>query len=775
MFRGLPLHVAAGVCAIVATCAAPLHAQPNLKRWLFAEGSTNASFGFEEEILVGNPNQVPATLTLRFLKQDGGVAEFPGIVVPPLSRSGLNVRGFVGNEAGVALEILSDVDVVAERSMYWGGGLFNFGPGYNPGAITDMRGGHNVMGVNEPRTSWSFAEGVAGGPFGFQTYVLVSNPQPHTGATITVNYLTADGQTVSDVQLLPPGQRRTFWANGALPQSATQQVAFAIEVLSDNAAVVAERAVYWGPNLRGGHASAGVQPSSVAYFAEGVQGAPPFNFDTYVLLFNPNHEAIDVQVDFFGASGIAQSVTRTLQPRSRDTVWAGLYPDQLAGGEKAFSIRVLNTQGKLFVAERAVYWRGLREGTASAGITAGARKWGFADGQEGGFNQFQNPADADRRQFAAFYQILNNTDFPVSVRAVFYVEPDAAAGVTPGMGAETTVVVPARSRQTVAPATLFALHNRKFAAFFEATNEVIIERGMFWGAGIQGGHASAGAVMPDTLPLLPPPSAPPAAVVTGVTPSRGTPSGGTPVTIHGRGFGLTDSPLGQTAIYFGVTPVPVANITVNNANSITVVTPPSGKGMATLRVETRGGAAELPSAFEFFDKNAAAGQPLARFNVNGVLGLPASLGGVNFEGVLNNLAARRPGDLRNSCVDYGQGGNNNFMFESVADLRKATGSNRWGLNWKRGGIGDLSQDIVTYFWGEEGEIMRNSNKVFLVDMIFSHCGSNPGTAWQDVTLLTYPGGVVTNNARWTTDPMCGIPYYRDMMHNGQYVFPECRD
>ena len=42
------------------------------------------------------------------------------------------------------------------------------------------------------------------------------------------------------------------------------------------------------------------------------------------------------------------------------------------------------------------------------------------------------------------------------------------------------------------------------------------------------------------------------------------------------------------------------------------------------------------------------------------------------------------------------------MFEVVAELRRRTASNRWGLNWKRGNVGDLSQDIVTYYAGPEG-------------------------------------------------------------------------
>lgn len=750
MFKAWPLQVAIGVCAIVGTCAAPVHAQPNLKRWLFAEGSTNAAFGFEQEILIGNPTSSVANVTLRFLPQDGSAPIIGDIQVQPLSRQGVNARQFVGDAAGVALEVLSDVDIVVERSMYWGGGLFNFGPGYNPGAINDMRGGHNVMGVNAPQTSWTFAEGAAGGPFQFQTYVLVSNPSDHVGATVTVNYLTPEGTTYSDARLLPPGQRVTFRANDAIPQSASQQVDFAIEVLSDNAAVVAERAMYWGPNLQGGHAAVGVQPNNVWYFAEGIQGAPPINFDTYVLLYNPSpSEAIDVQVDFFGSAGLAKSVTKTLGPRSRGNVYAGDFPAELAGGDKAFSVRALNTLGKPFVAERAVYWRDLREGTASAGTTAPARKWGFADGQEGGFYQFQNPAEPDPRHFSTYYQILNNTPNPVQVRAVFYIEGAA------GTGAEVNVTVPALSRETIAPSNLAGLHNLKFAAFFEASDAVIVERASYWGPGIVGGHASAGAVLPDSLPELPSPAPTGPPTLTSISPTRGNPSGGTTVIITGTGLGLTASGAGITTVSFGVTPVPQQNITVLNGNQIRVITPPSGKGFASVIVNTRGATVELPGAFEFFDPFTATGAPFG--------GASNQLNRIN---EVRAVAARNPFLLAISCGNY------DFMFELVAELRLRDNTNRWGLNWKRGNIGDFSHDIVNYYYGPESSNMRNDTRVWIYDIIGGHCGPNPSPFWQDQTRATAQAGTV---GRWTTEPMCRLARYRDAKRpNGEWLFPECR-
>lgn len=756
MFRALKLATV-GVCATAALMSAhPAQGAPDLKRWYFAEGSTNEGFGFEEEILIGNPTGNAAVVTLRFLPSDGGEPIVGGITVEPYSRAGVNARMFVGSR-DTALEVTSTSDIVVERSMYWGGGRFNF-DGYNKGRITDMRAGHNVMGSNAPETTWSFAEGAAGGSVGFQTYVLVSNPSLTESASVKVRYLTSQSENVLDLGsgLLAPGQRRTFFANSALEATlgARWQYDFAIEVESENGVpIVAERAMYWGPNLQGGHAALGVRPQSVWYFAEGVQTGAPINFDTYILLYNPSStEAIDVDVEFFGASGLAKAVTKTLQPLQRENVFAGQYPDELAGAEKAFSVRALNTLGKRFVAERAVYWRGLREGTASAGTGAGARKWGFADGQEGGFQQFRNPADADPKLFTSYYLFLNNTDVPINVRGVFYLEP--GPGVPAGTGVETTKVVPARSRETIAPSLLPGLHNKKFAAFFEADGDVIVERAMYWGKGIVGGHGSAGAVLPDAMPTLLSPSAPPPPTVASIAPVSGPPVGGTPVTIKGTNFGLAVSLAGNTTVKIGANQA--TSVVVLDANTITAVTPAGTTGKANVTVSSQGVEATLPASFEFLDPFAAVGPP------NG----PG-----NQIGVVEAVAARYPNWLWESC------GNHFFMYEVVAELRLRTGTNRWGLNWKRGVVGDMSHDIVNYYNGPEGSNMRNDTRVRIFDIIAGHSQTCPNQAtpaanWQDQTQATINGGTV---GRWTTEPLCQIERYRNARRpTGELLFPECR-
>lgn len=108
--------------------------------------------------------------------------------------------------------------------------------------------------------------------------------------------------------------------------------------------------------------------------------------------------------------------------------------------------------------------------------------------------------------------------------------------------------------------------------------------------------------------------------------------------------------------------------------------------------------------------------------------------------VVEQLAMERPDLLMASCVKTG--GNNEFLFEAVRRLRMI--DQRWGMNWKRGMIGDLSQDVVDYHFGE-GE-PEESTDVFIIDIIVGHCGDDPQAGWIDVTLDTLEGGTI---GMWT--------------------------
>ena len=121
-------------------------------------------------------------------------------------------------------------------------------------------------------------------------------------------------------------------------------------------------------------------------------------------------------------------------------------------------------------------------------------------------------------------------------------------------------------------------------------------------------------------------------------------------------------------------------------------------------------------------------------------GPPAPLPLPDESGTVSALAAERPDLLAASCVEHG--GNNDFLFELVRRLRAI--DDRWGLNWKRGVVGDMSQDVVDYHFGD-GE-REGSTDVYIIDVIGGHCGDSPSPAWIDQTEATRAGGTI---GMWT--------------------------
>lgn len=118
--------------------------------------------------------------------------------------------------------------------------------------------------------------------------------------------------------------------------------------------------------------------------------------------------------------------------------------------------------------------------------------------------------------------------------------------------------------------------------------------------------------------------------------------------------------------------------------------------------------------------------------------------------VVEDIAARFPGDLRNSCVEHG--GNNRFLFRLVAELRIR--DKRWGLNWKRGNFGDMSQDVVAFNFSADPD--EGTRKIRAWDVIGGHCGSNPGPNWAEITSPAPPA--FGNNAMWTLLPYIQAGY-----------------
>ncbi|MFN2447594.1 MAG: hypothetical protein ABR606_18665 [Vicinamibacterales bacterium] len=112
--------------------------------------------------------------------------------------------------------------------------------------------------------------------------------------------------------------------------------------------------------------------------------------------------------------------------------------------------------------------------------------------------------------------------------------------------------------------------------------------------------------------------------------------------------------------------------------------------------------------------------------------------------IIASVAARYPGDLRNSC------GNNIWLFRVVQALRQV--DSRWGLMWKRRVVGDLSQDVIAYQFSAAPD--EGSDQMYAWDIIAGHCGSNPSWWFNNISSLN-PSGAI-----WTLRPYTAAGFPR---------------
>jgi hypothetical protein len=260
------------------------------------------------------------------------------IAVPPNTRRTIfagDIPGLVNQSFG--MDITATQPILAERAMYL------------PGARL-FEGGHGAAGVNRPERNWFLAEGATGSFF--ETFVLIGNPNNAT-ANVTLTYLLPTGATVTQPVQVAPNGRLTINVETVDPQLA--DTAVSTTLVSDRPIVV-ERAMYW-PDITLGwqeaHNSFGLTEAGLRWgVADGRIGGAR-DFQTYILLSNPNPVAAEVQVRFIKASGV-EIRNYTLQPTSRYNINAGAEVPELGAGVFSAEVRVMNYQP--IAVEKAMYW-----------------------------------------------------------------------------------------------------------------------------------------------------------------------------------------------------------------------------------------------------------------------------------------------------------------------------------------------------------------------------------------------------------------------------------
>ena len=201
--------------------------------WFLAEGATGSFF--TTFVLLANPSGPDANVTLTYLREGGGTVT-KTMVVPASSRRTINVALEDPSLAAtsVATRVTSDVPIVAERAMYW------------PFDPAQWQEAHNAFGVTQTARKWGLAEGRVGGPFAFQTYVLVANPGT-TAANLTVTFLRTTGTTVTKSLTVAAGARLTITTGPGTMVPELSDEEFGTVVASDQPISV-ERALYSNAN-----------------------------------------------------------------------------------------------------------------------------------------------------------------------------------------------------------------------------------------------------------------------------------------------------------------------------------------------------------------------------------------------------------------------------------------------------------------------------------------------------------------------------------------------
>ncbi|MBU4173522.1 MAG: hypothetical protein KKB90_08435 [Actinobacteria bacterium] len=404
--------------------------------WYFAEGCTRA--GFEQWLSIQNPNDKECDVDITYMTEDG--ENIPQTVtVGAESRHTVDVNSFVGPERDLSTKVEGNLPIMVERPMY-----FNYQGMW--------KGGHDVIGTNNPRTKWYFAEGCTREEpsANFHTWLCMQNPQEED-VQVTITYMPESGENQVKEVTVPALSRKTECANRDVGPG--QDVSMMVE--SSNA-IICERPVYFSYQgvQEGGHDVIGaVQPANEWYLAEGTTHE---GFSTYVCMQNPNDTEAGVTLEYMLQEGSVDDQELVIPATSRKTILV----NDWVGPAQNVSIKV--TSDNPIITERPMYFNygsGCPGGHCVVGASSAMEEWYFAEGcTRAGFNQWlsiQNPTEND------------------AVVLINYMWED-------GTNLKESVEVPAGSRATVDVNSSMAGSEHDISATVISEVPVIVERPMYF-------------------------------------------------------------------------------------------------------------------------------------------------------------------------------------------------------------------------------------------------------------------------------------------------------
>jgi autotransporter-associated beta strand protein len=415
--------------------------------YYLSEGAT--SDFFDEDVLIANPNDADAPVTLTFSKENGQQVT-QDRTVPAKSRVTVHVdqiAGLEGTSASTQVTSNAGKPLVVERSMFWDKNRY---------------AGHTGSAVDAPGPDWFFAEGSQGF---FQTFVLVLNPNS-TPTDVTFTFLRESDTPIVKTITVGATSRLTLDC-GSIPAIVNRSFGIAVHATQP---ILAERSMYFGTTptrlWSGGTESAGVQAASTHWFlAEGATGG---FFTTYVLLSNPQDADAHVTLQYLLPDGQAVTRQKTLAAHTRLTTNIQAEDDvRLHDG----AMSTVVTSDVPVIAERSMYWPGAAqpwgEGHNSFGVVEAGLTWGLAEGRTGG------PLN-----YHTYILLANPQTTAANVTVTFLRES--------GEPLTKTFIVPPTSRFNIdsGDPQLSTLHDENFGALIQVTNNVpiIVERSLYWDA-----------------------------------------------------------------------------------------------------------------------------------------------------------------------------------------------------------------------------------------------------------------------------------------------------
>jgi hypothetical protein len=339
--------------------------------WYLAEGATTG--GFEEYILIQNPNSEPLTDTI----------EITYLLPPPAApivrtySMGANTRrniavhaepGLENVEVSAIIRTPSDRPVVVERAMYLSGRNLLYAAG------------HESAGITALSNHWFFAEGATGAFF--DEFILIGNPTATTAHAIAT-FLFDDGSTCSTTSVVGPMSRYSLWVDATVIPGCPRDLADAAvsTTIASDVPVMAERAMWWpGPTpatWTEAHNAAGATETGPRWgFADGEQGGAR-GHETYILIANTSPYGGNARVTLYLEDGppLVQHVMLPANSRTNVAVGAatatGGFGPGIGGKRFGAVIESLPVTGQngpaQIVVERAMYSNGPGAASWAAG------------------------------------------------------------------------------------------------------------------------------------------------------------------------------------------------------------------------------------------------------------------------------------------------------------------------------------------------------------------------------------------------------------------------